>query len=356
MIRSDYLRGEKGPKSPLVSKGLALALPESFIKDPDKPRCVLYVGHGIGERGKGTKAALDKIFNWGYFSQILAAVDEHDFIVCFLNAEWDYDKGEHEAALDFVEANFAVIPEMNAYFGHSLGSFGFGTFVLPILKLLKRFRFWFCSASGMFPGPYKIDLAQCWDNLIAAGLIVVGITAENDTKNRTNPVAVTRIYDEMKRRDQNAKVILIEFPDTAFEAAASHNAVCGRLADSRRIQADGAQIKGIKGKLQMSIYEFWLSNPPGAPFKTPDQVFTGEVPVKVEESKPMPAPTPPTSKKEVVYHNIYLTKGTLKVQRVYNTGEIEVLDIDTKNANNLYVRGELHGTLSGPKGTTPKNI
>src|SRR5689334_17798257 len=81
--KSRFMRITYFPKSSSQTFGIVTVMPTTY--STAKKYMTWIVGHGIGERGDGSQAALQELIGWGGFGNVKNAVDPWDFILVFVN-------------------------------------------------------------------------------------------------------------------------------------------------------------------------------------------------------------------------------------------------------------------------------
>jgi hypothetical protein len=336
MIRKDYVKGSTH-FGQVMDFGRVLLLPDSWVSNPTKKRQIVFVGHGQGECGNGSLAALNLAFGWTYWNNLKRGCDEGDLIYCFVTTAVRYDQKEIQRAVDFVERNFSYIPDEHIYVGHSLGSHGFGTFLIPDLAYLKKFRLWICSAPGGF------NTLRAATNMKATGTLFWGFASPEDS---TVPsyTTIQQVRDHGKALGVNPGHFLVTLFGPKFWASGgeSHNKPIIELAAyPTKIQPGWTQ--GISPSVipQMKWWQWAKANPRGSLFQLPSNPYVGP---KFDNP---PAPTP--TGRRVSHWNVY--GQNLKVQVVYTDGSKEILAPPSGiSANNFWIPAVegLRGSLSGP--------
>lgn len=312
------------PKSSTQTFGIATVTPDTY--DPSKKYMTWIVGAGIGERGDGSEAALQKLSGWGGFGNIKSAVDKYDYILVFVNTANNYEKGEYQYALSWAEKNLSVDPNNICVLTHSLGGYGAGNYGFSDAAFTSKINIWFNSASG----PYSNS--AFYQNLVNAGVKVWGVTAANDTISGTNPKYVTQVYDKLKVIDPDNDVMVVLFPSTTWpDGKIAHNAVLGRLTGLTYTGIDVSMFSGktLTAPPKMNIYEWAKSNPKGSIYQKPDHAYTGPV-YPQQEPVPLPEPTPTAP---VYLSKIYIegaaTAKNLLAEIIWSDAKKEIIKAPT---------------------------
>lgn len=334
--------------------GFVVQTPKTFSKD--RKYMLWIIGHGIGERGNGSQAALQKVYGWGGWGNIKQAVDKYEFITLYLNASVNYEKGEYQYGLQWALANLPVDTNNIVVLGHSLGSYGAGNYAFSDSVFARKINIWIPSASG----PYSST--KIYKNISDNDIKIWGVTAVNDKASGTDPVYVTQLYDKVIALKPTAHVIITEFPATTWPtplnakgSTTAHNAVLGRLTG---LTWSGITSDLIRGKTltvapKMNIYEWCLANPKGSIYQAPSDAYVGPVYPVIEQPQvdTLVASAPVPVKDTVAIPIPQLSPTPATPSKVTISGIL--IGADNKNPGSIYT--QIHwsdGTITMYKAAT----
>lgn len=288
-------------------------------------RMALIVGHGIGERGDESLAALQKSSGWGGWANIKLNADKYGIILVFVNTSHDYEFGEYQYALQWVKKRYPALSNNIWVWGHSLGSYGVGKYATKDTAFVSGLAGWIASASGDF----TYFITSQYQNLVKYGVKVWGVTAVNDVVSGTSPRPERELFTQMKAIDPKAYVIKTEFPNTEWPtpagtsgSATAHNAVLSRLSQAPPYYSKGdfsLITYGIESNsiLKMNVYQWMLSNPKGSIYQDPTHYYVGPQYDSVIFPTPTPIPVPKVAFREFIQTG----DGVYKITWSDGTGE-----------------------------------
>lgn len=178
------------PKAGAGTFGLVLV-------QPDKASNVWVIMlPGIGERGNGSDADLQKIAKWKGYAELHAATDHFGFNIVFVQTTGNYESGEVQFAYDFIQAAGGDTRQIHLA-GNSLGAFGIARFAHQQPAELSKFATisFFVMGPGTQPNTAK--------NLAASKRPIWMFSSADDTKDGTSPKVTDDLYAAIKAAGGN---------------------------------------------------------------------------------------------------------------------------------------------------------
>jgi pimeloyl-ACP methyl ester carboxylesterase len=335
--------------------GHSIVTPNTIDPEITYLQIVVIPGQGEAKNNLGDEASLERTYNLGMFSFLIAAVDLYPIILNFVNTteESTGKNGEVQAAVKYLESKYKTHLNSVVLFGHSLGSYIIGNFVLTDSEFAKKVILWAASASGPFT-----SRAILWQNIADNNIIAIGATALNDDSTAARPIHTQRIYDEVKKIKPGAHIIIFEYPATLYpDKSKAHNNMCGRLSGLRVSDAGFNSVAKVRGgelthDVIMNMYEFALSNLKGTPYISPEHPYKEAPPVVIVP--PVTEVPPPVGTTRTV-QGINVSGKNVKVQIVYKDAPVNNLEFI---GTNVWIPGvfPLPVTMTLPAGKGPKRI
>lgn len=266
--------------------GFRVVLPTTYTTA--KKYMLWIIGHGIGECGDGSEAAINKAANWGNWAPTNGSVDKYDYIQIYINTAKgntaEYREGEYVYAVDWAIKNLSIDEKQVWAVGHSLGWYGFGNWISTKPEWAKRFTGTVASSSGPIA-----NVAATAKGIVDAGLKFWGVTSVNDGV--VSWTILDNVWKKIKELKPDAAAYLTVFPTTewpnkvdangvAIKNQIAHNTTICRMLAQGWSGMFASRTKGLAANVtettpMMNVYEWCLSNPMGSIPQAPSSKFSG---------------------------------------------------------------------------------
>ncbi|HRE52215.1 MAG TPA: hypothetical protein PK339_12385 [Flavitalea sp.] len=275
-LSASAFKVEYRPKSGANTFGIVSVKKNNFA--PGQPAIIFL--HGIGERGDGSQAGLNKLANWGGVNlkgdkySLFAATDAFGFnIVCVQTAS-EYQYGEINYAVDYAIKELKADPNQVHVIANSLGGFGLAREAGKDPALPKRFASMLIIVMGNGTG------ANTAKNIADSKVPTWFMTASDDTKSGTNPDVTRKLFSAVDAAGGNTW--LTDWP------TGGHGMLTRAVGSW--YPPLGWSMPAAKGTSPvMPIYKWMLNNRKGGAVKTPTDPYVPFMPEPVKLPAKEPA-------------------------------------------------------------------